>query len=104
MLTHPNYGVPAMSHSETEELCALGAVAEITAYELLQGGDAERLAGLAGRLGPARCLLSSDTGQPENPPPPQALALLVERLVAAGLDPQAAQAMAWETPEQLVTP
>jgi len=103
MLTHPNYGVPAMSHSETEELCELGAVAEITAYELLKGGDAERLAGLAGRLGPSRCVLSSDTGQPENPPPPEALALLVERLVAAGLDPQAAQAMACETPERLVT-
>lgn len=104
LLTHPCYAVPDLSLSETEELCALGAVAEITAYELLHGGDVAGLAALAARLGPERCVLSSDTGQPDSPPPPEALGLLVERLVAAGLDSGAARTMASETPQQLVVP
>jgi len=102
LLTHPGYAVPAMSSNETLELCEIGAVAEITAYELLGGADPVRLADLARRLGPRRCVLSSDTGQPESPPPPEALELLVERLVAADLDAGAARAMASETPERLV--
>ena len=104
VLTHPTFVVPAMTAAEVLALCELGAVAEITAYQLLHGADAGALAALAGELGPERCVLSSDAGQPDSPPPPEALAFLVERLVAAGLDAPAAEAMASETPERLVTP
>ena len=102
LLTHPTFAAPRMAVAEVEELCDLGAIAEITAYQMLHGDDPAELAALAARLGPDRCVLSSDAGQPDSPPPPEALALLVERLVAAGLDPGAAQAMASETPEHLL--
>lgn len=103
LLTHPTYVLPAMSPAEVEELCSLGAVAEITWYQLRHGGDAGALAALARKLGPERCVLSSDAGQPDSPAPPAALKELVERLVAAGLDEQQAQAMASETPERLIS-
>lgn len=102
LLTHPTFAVPGLAPAEVEELCAMGAIAEITAYQMLGGDDPAPLAALAGRLGPDRCVLSSDAGQPESPPPPEALTLLVERLVSAGLDAGAAHAMASETPERLL--
>jgi Family of unknown function (DUF6282) len=102
LLTHPTFAVPRLDSADIEELCVLGAIAEITAYQMLRGDDPAQLAALAGRLGAKRCVLSSDAGQPDSPPPPEALALLVDRLVAAGLDAGAARAMASETAEQLV--
>lgn len=102
LLQHPTFAVPGMSAAEVEELCELGAVAEITAYQLLHGAEPGPLAALAQSLGPERCVLSSDAGQPDSPEPPAALELLVERLVAAGLDAGAAGAMASETPERLI--
>ncbi|MGH3004516.1 MAG: DUF6282 family protein [Gaiellaceae bacterium] len=104
LLTHPAFTVPDMSTAEIEELCGLGAVAEITAFQVLRGADPVRLAELAGRLGAERCVLSSDAGQPDSPEAPEALAFLVERLVACGLDSGAARAMASESPERLVAP
>jgi len=55
-------------------------------------------------VGPARCVLSSDAGQPDSPPPPEALARLVDALAAAGLDRGALAAMVGDAPEGLVTP
>lgn len=105
LLTHATYLVPALSPAQVEELCELGAVAEITAFQILHGGaEPSELAALAARLGPERCVLSSDAGQPDSPAPPDALLLLAERLVGAGLDRGAAEAMASATPERLVAP
>lgn len=104
LLTHPTFAVPGLEAAEVRELCDAGAIAEITAYQILRGADPEPLAALASELGPERCVLSSDVGQPDSPPAPEALALLVERLVGCGLDPGAATAMASETPQGLVVP
>lgn len=103
LLTHPTFVVPGVGSAEVEQLCALGAIAEVTWYGLEHGGNAAALAELATTLGPERCVLSSDAGQPESPDPPTALELLVEQLVSAGLDPSVARAMASDTPEGLVT-
>ncbi|MGH3631762.1 MAG: DUF6282 family protein, partial [Sciscionella sp.] len=75
LLTHPCYTVPAMSASTAVELVAVGGYAEVTAYQLLHqpGCDAARLAEFVSTVGYDRVVLSSDAGQPDSPPPPQAL-------------------------------
>jgi Family of unknown function (DUF6282) len=54
--------------------------------------------------GPERCILTSDSGQMESPPPPEALARLVAALEAEGLDERRVAAMASTIPEALVSP
>jgi hypothetical protein len=106
LLTHPSYTVPAMSPTEARELADQGAYAEITAIQLLSQPDcdAARLAAFLTAVGYDRVVLSSDAGQPENPPPPEALELLIEALAGEGLDRQALIACASDLPERLVTP
>jgi hypothetical protein len=106
LLTHPSFTVPAMSAAQTRALCERGAVAEVTAYQLLHqpGCDAARLAAFVRAVGPEHCLLSSDAGQPASPPAPQALERLVDALAAEGVDRGALRAMAGDTPAALVSP
>jgi hypothetical protein len=104
LLTHPSFTVPAMSASEVRQLCELGAVAEVTAYQLLHQPDADAaaLAAFIRDVGYEHCVLSSDAGQPTSPPGPDALRHLVERLAAEGLDRGALRAMAADRPQLLV--
>ncbi|MGH2913381.1 MAG: DUF6282 family protein [Solirubrobacteraceae bacterium] len=106
VVTHPTYTVPSMSAARAAELAALGAFAEVTAYQLLHqpGCDAARLAELVRAVGYDRIILSSDAGQPDSPSPPQALELLVDALAGQGLDRSALIACASDLPEALVTP
>ncbi|MCT2593558.1 DUF6282 family protein [Streptomyces sp. N2-109] len=105
LLTHPGYTVPAMAAGEAAELAsATGALAEITAFQLLHqpGMTAARLAAYASRVGLEHLVLSSDAGQPDSPSPPEALELLLDVLAREGLDPGALRACASEHPEALV--
>lgn len=106
LLTHPSYLVPAMSAAEAAELAGEDAYVEITAYQLLHqpGATAAALAAFARTVGPGRLILSSDAGQPESPPPPEALSQLVEVLAGEGLDRAALGEAASGRPERLVTP
>jgi len=106
LLTHPSYTVPAMSAGTARELSGAGAFVEITAYQLLHqpGLTDVELAAFVREVGIERVVLASDAGQPDSPPPPQALALLVDRLARQGLDHGALLAAASEIPQQLVTP
>jgi hypothetical protein len=51
-----------------------------------------------------RLILSSDAGQPDSPPPPEALMLLIDTLAAEGLDRKWLEAAASITPESLFSP
>ena len=106
LLTHPCWTVPAMSAAEAAALAGEDAYVEITAYQLLHQPDATAamLARFARTVGLPRIILSSDAGQPDSPPPPEALSRLVEALAAEGLDRGALQECASGRPEQLVTP
>lgn len=103
LLTHPSYTVPDMSVAEIGELAAQGAHVEITAYQLFHqpGMTAARLAEVARAAGP-RLVLASDAGQPDSPPPPQALEHLIDALAAEGLDRHWLRAAASDTPRGLV--
>jgi hypothetical protein len=104
LLTHPSFPVPSMSVLAVRELQDLGAFAEVTAYQLLhqKGADAASLTAFLRELDPERCILSSDAGQPESPPPPDALAGLVDAVAHEGFDRGAVAAMASEIPARLV--
>lgn len=107
LLTHPGYTVPAISAAAARELSEeFGALAEITAYQLLHqpGMSAGRLAAFVRTVGYQRVVLTSDVGQPDSPAPPQAIERLIDELAAHGLDRAALTACASEVPERLVAP
>ena len=106
LLTHPLFTVPGLSLSATRALTEQGAFAEVTAYQWLHqdGMSADVLAALVRELGPARCVLSSDGGQPDSPAGPEALLGMVEVLAAEGVDRGALAAMSFENPAALVSP
>lgn len=106
LLTHPGYTVPAMDARDAARFAALGAHVEITAYQLLHqpGCTVARLAAYVRAVGYDRLVLTSDAGQPDSPPGPEALALLVDSLAGAGLDRGALEACASEVPWRLVSP
>lgn len=105
LVTHPSFVVPGLDATTTAGLCARGAYAEITAYQLLRHGtDAADLAAFLNTVGPSRCVLSSDAGHPELPPPPEALERLVDALVREGVDPADTEMMAATTPRGLLEP
>jgi hypothetical protein len=87
LLTHPSYTVPGLGPAAIAELADLGGFVEITAYQLLHqpGCDVAMLVEVARAAG-RRLVLSSDAGQPDSPPPPEALRQLVDTLAVAGVD------------------
>ena len=104
LVTHPTFTVPRLPVAELPGLVALGAHVEITAYQLLHqaGCDAASLAAAVRAVDSERLVLSSDAGQPDSPPAPEALALLVDALVREGLDRTAVEASASVIPQALV--
>jgi hypothetical protein len=103
LLTHPSYTVPGMSVDEIGELAQRGAYVEITAYQLWHQPGMTRaiLAGVARAAGD-RLVLTSDAGQPDSPPPPEAFAQLRAALVAEGVDRGLIDAASDQTPRTLI--
>lgn len=87
LFTHPSYTVPGLDPAGVRTLVETAGYAEMTAYQLLHqpGCTPQMLARVAQAAGP-RLVLSSDTGQPESPMPPEALLMLIDTLAAEGLD------------------
>lgn len=103
LLTHPSWTVPGLAPAEIGELCARGAKAEITAYQLHRqpGATAAYLAEVAARAGD-QLVLSSDAGHPGLPSPPEALERLIDALAGAGVDRGRLAAAASDVPRNLV--
>ena len=104
LLTHPSYTVPAMSARAARDLAESGAHVEVTAFQLLHqsGASPAMLADFVRTVGYSGLVLSSDAGQPDSPPPPEALDLLVDTLARQGLDEGALRAAASDIPHALV--
>ncbi len=87
LLTHPSYTVPGLTPSEISELADLGGYVEITAFQMFhQPGCTLDFLGEVARAAKDRLVLSSDAGQPDSPPPPEALFKLIDGLVSRKLD------------------
>lgn len=102
LLTHPSYTVPGLDAAAVAELAAAGGSVEITAYQLLHqpGCTASQLVEVVRAAG-QRLVLSSDAGQPDSPPPPEALQRLVDELAAQGVDRGLLEAAASSVPAGL---
>ncbi|MCP3803659.1 DUF6282 family protein [Allokutzneria sp. A3M-2-11 16] len=102
LLTHPSYTVPGLNPAQVRELADAGGFVEITAYQLLHqpGCSAEMLAEVARAAG-SRLVLSSDAGQPDSPPPPEALGQLIDALARAGVDRRTLAEAASTVPAEL---
>jgi Family of unknown function (DUF6282) len=105
MFTHPSYTVPGLAPAAVRALVESGGYAEITTFQLLHqpGCSPAMLARVAEAAGD-RLVLSSDAGQPDSPPPPEALLLLIDVLAAEGLDRGRLEAAASTVPESLFAP
>jgi len=105
LFTHPSYTVPGLDPARIRTLADTGGHIEITAYQLLHqpGCTPAGLARVAEAAGP-RLVLSSDAGQPDSPPPPEALLMLIDALAAEGLDRGWLNDAASATPAALFDP
>ncbi|MGQ0840015.1 DUF6282 family protein [Actinokineospora sp.] len=102
LLTHPSYTVPGLSPNDIRELSQAGGVVEITAYQLLhQPNCPPALLAEVARAAGGGLVLSSDAGQPNSPPPPEALGRLVDSLDRAGVDRGLLDAAASTVPAEL---
>jgi hypothetical protein len=104
VINHPTFTAPNMEIAELRACVELGAYAEITAYQFFHqhGTKAEPLAQVVRAIGHERCIISSDSGQPESPPGPDGIAAVIDSLARAGLDRKALEAAAAETPYSLL--
>jgi len=102
LLTHPSYTVPGLDPAAVAELAAAAGFVEITAYQLLHqpGCTPAMLAEVARAAGP-RLVLSSDAGQPNSPPPPEALQQLLDELAGQKVDRGLLRAAASSIPADL---
>jgi len=105
LFTHPSYTVPGLQPAGVRTLVESGGYAEITAYQLLHQPvcTPAMLARVAKAAGD-RLVLSSDAGQPDSPMPAEALSMLIDVLVAEGLDRPWLESAASCTPTALFTP
>ena len=106
LVTHASFVVPGLDAGAARTLARDGAHVEVTAFQLLHqaGMTAAALAAFIREVGPERCILSSDAGQPDSPAPPKALRTLVAALTAEGLEGETVDAMTSRIPESLVAP
>lgn len=87
LLTHPSYTVPGLDAAAVAQLAEAGGHVEVTAYQLLhQPGCTPAMLAEVARAAGQRLVLSSDAGQPDSPPPPQALQQLLDELAGQRLD------------------
>ncbi|MQA74432.1 MAG: cytosolic protein [Solirubrobacterales bacterium] len=95
VVTHPDYPAQDLSPAEQVELADRGALIE-RCFTTPHTGKCTWERWLEGirAVGPERTLLSSDLGQVRNPPVEDGLALIADRLLAAGFDESEVRAMA----------
>ncbi len=95
VLTHPDYPAQAISLEHQVELARRGALIERCFTTPHTGKVAWDVWVESTRaVGAARCVLSSDLGQIANPPVEDGLALLADRLLAAGFSDDEVHTMA----------
>jgi len=87
LVTHPDYPTQAVPVDEQAALAARGALLERCLAPIHTGKVSwEQTFEAIRATGPARNVLSTDLGQPANPPVEDGLALMADRLLEAGFD------------------
>ncbi|WP_424630704.1 DUF6282 family protein [Bradyrhizobium sp. SYSU BS000235] len=94
VITHPELATPNLDIPTMVELANMGATMEFCAVNLLPKFHCLSLDGLMEAIDavtPARAILSSDGGQPFNPPPHEALRIVIQSMYDSGMPLQTLQ-------------
>ncbi len=95
VVTHPDYPTQGVPVEEQRELAARGAVLERCFAPIHTGKVSwEQTFDAIRATGPAHNVLSTDLGQPANPPVEDGLALMADRLLEAGFSEDEVRTMA----------
>ncbi|MCX2725965.1 DUF6282 family protein [Thermomicrobium sp. 4228-Ro] len=104
VVTHPDFPSQALSVEDQLALAELGAYMEHCFTPLYSGKVAWETAFAHIRaVGPDRVVLSTDLGQPDNPPVEDGLALFADRLLQAGFSEDDIRTMAVRNTVRLAT-
>lgn len=105
LITHPEYTVPNLDVETMTQLASQGAYMEFCAVScgpMTPASSVERVAEMINAVGPERAILSSDTGQPWSPRPPEALRVFAQCLHERGISEEAIRQMAIQNPASLL--
>lgn len=103
LVTHADFGFMGLSVEDQVALADRGATIEKCYLPVVHGDvTAEGVAESVREIGPERCVLSTDHGQPGNASPPDAYAEFVSALRGAGLEETAIRTMAVDNPLALL--
>ena len=105
LVTHPEYYVPNLSIHDLVELAGLGAFMEFCAVScgpMTPANSIEQVREMIDAVGPERAIISSDTGQPFSPRPPEALRVFTQCLHERGIDEDSIAQMTIRNPAGLL--
>ena len=99
--THP---VGIATAEELRVMVELGAYVEHTFLSCMPGGGStpERLVASVRELGIGRCVVTTDFGQPANPPPAEGMRMAIATLMEAGLTAEEVATLVKDNPLRLV--
>lgn len=105
LITHPEYTVPNLDIETMVQLARQGAYMEFCAVScgpMTPASSVERVKEMIDAVGPEHAILSSDTGQPWSPRPPEALRVFAQCLHERGISETAIAQMAVTNPARLL--
>ncbi|MCX7622434.1 MAG: DUF6282 family protein [Thermomicrobium sp.] len=104
VVTHPDFPSQALSRDDQIALADMGAIMEHCFTPLYSGKVSwETAVSHIRAVGPERVVLSTDLGQPDNPPVEDGLALFADRLLEAGFSEDEVRTMAVRNTVRLAT-
>ena len=105
LITHPEYYVPNLAIPDLVEFSKLGAFMEFCAVScgpMTPASSIEQVKEMIDAVGPERAIISSDTGQPFSPRPPEALRVFAQCLHERGIDEDSIAQMTIRNPASLL--
>ncbi len=105
VITHPYFRVPNIDLGTLEEVARMGAMPEFgycTVSPAWQYAAVPKIVQSVERIGAARCLLVSDTGQRHNPLPSEALRIFAQTVFEKGVPLEVVMRMITQNPLDLL--
>lgn len=102
-LTHPDNSREAVPVDMQEELAKMGVFIDRSWFNVVKGAvTAEEMASRIRRTGAARCIMTTDLGQSQNPPAPEGLLEFVQKMLEQGISAGEIRLMVRDNPVQLL--
>jgi len=105
LVTHPDLNLSGLSAEAQKALAAEGAILEkdiIAMMPAWQSLNLEEMAKSIRELGPEHCVLGTDFGQLQHPPPAEGLRMFVQMLLDQGITPEEIRTMTAKNPARLL--